>query len=213
MLNGVPVSLLSACFLTLIHSHEQLRLASVRVVEAISVWRQDAQAADVKSRSSTLGQGDLQKPQALSKTSATDRKETQASLFADEPQPGVLSRSLESGQQEAGDIPASTTTVDLQCCSRDEAREFDSPDSPQTIAVEPRREQKLTGSSGESRNAAGTGGGDGRVAKGRWVVTMMVPGRKLWESSPAMVSQYKRFRRSRQEPKIARDQVRYRARC
>jgi len=36
---------------------------------------------------------------------------------------------------------------------------------------------------------------------------MMVPGRKLWDSSPAMVSQHKRFRRSRQNPKIARDQV------
>lgn len=46
------------------------------------------------------------------------------------------------------------------------------------------------------------------AATGRWVVTMMVPGRKLWGSSPAMVSQYKRFRRSRQEPKIAKDQVR-----
>lgn len=45
------------------------------------------------------------------------------------------------------------------------------------------------------------------VSDGKWVVTMMVPGRKLWGSSPAMLSQYKRFRRSRQEPQIARDQV------
>lgn len=49
--------------------------------------------------------------------------------------------------------------------------------------------------------------GSGQVAKGRWVVTMMVPGRKLWGSSPAVLSQYKRFRRSSQQPKIARDQV------
>lgn len=60
---------------------------------------------------------------------------------------------------------------------------------------------------GESNTVKGRGGG-GRGAKGRWVATMMVPGRKLWDSSPAMMSQYKRFRRSRQDPKIARDQVR-----
>lgn len=59
---------------------------------------------------------------------------------------------------------------------------------------------------GESNRTEGEGGGD-RVSMGRWVVTMMVPGRKLWDSSPAMMSQYKRFRRSRQDPKIARDQV------
>lgn len=59
---------------------------------------------------------------------------------------------------------------------------------------------------GES-NAVEGGGGVGRGVKGRWVATMMVPGRKLWDSSPAMMSQYKRFRRSRQGPKIARDQV------
>lgn len=61
------------------------------------------------------------------------------------------------------------------------------------------------GKSGVARTGEGCGG---RVSKGKWVVTMMVPGRKLWGSSPAMVSQYKRFRRSRQAPKIARDQVR-----
>lgn len=59
---------------------------------------------------------------------------------------------------------------------------------------------------GES-NPVEAGGGGGRGGKGRWVTTMMVPGRKLWDSSPAMMSQYKRFRRSRQDPKIARDQV------
>lgn len=59
---------------------------------------------------------------------------------------------------------------------------------------------------GERKPVEGQGG-VGRGAKGRWVTTMMVPGRKLWDSSPAMMSQYKRFRRSRQDPKIARDQV------
>lgn len=64
------------------------------------------------------------------------------------------------------------------------------------------------GSRPRESNPIEGGGGAGRVAKGRWVATMMVPGRKLWDSSPAMMSQYKRFRRSRQDPKIARDQVR-----
>lgn len=65
-----------------------------------------------------------------------------------------------------------------------------------------------TGGSGKGESNPVEGGrGIGRGAKGRWVATMMVPGRKLWDSSPAMMSQYKRFRRSRQDPKIARDQV------
>lgn len=63
------------------------------------------------------------------------------------------------------------------------------------------------GSAPGEGNPVERGGGGGRGSRGRWVVTMMVPGRKLWDSSPAMMSQYKRFRRSRQDPKIARDQV------
>ncbi|CAM9711411.1 unnamed protein product, partial [Choristocarpus tenellus] len=43
--------------------------------------------------------------------------------------------------------------------------------------------------------------------EGRWAVSLSVPGRRLYDSSPAVVSQYKRFRRSRQPPKIARDQL------
>lgn len=71
---------------------------------------------------------------------------------------------------------------------------------------EPRKPDMMMAGSRGDRNAS-EGRGSGRVAKGRWVVTMMVPGRKLWGSSPAVLSQYKRFRRSSQQPKIARDQV------
>ena len=49
--------------------------------------------------------------------------------------------------------------------------------------------------------------GNHHVARITWVVTMMVQGRKLWESSPAVRSKYKRFCRTRQDTKIARNQV------
>lgn len=78
------------------------------------------------------------------------------------------------------------------------------------VATGKRKAGKMSGAvAGDGRDCKDGGrGSGGRVAKGRWVATMMVPGRKLWDSSPAMMSQYKRHRRSRQDPKIARDQVR-----
>lgn len=45
------------------------------------------------------------------------------------------------------------------------------------------------------------------VSGRKWAVTLTVSGRRLWESSPAMLSRYKRFRRGRQEAKIAKNQV------
>lgn len=117
-----------------------------------------------------------------------------------------LPRACESGQSEEGGGVDVTAPQDLSwpnCSGSDgdnDQREVATRDN------EARKPDMTVGGSRGPRNAS-EGRGSGRVAKGRWVVTMMVPGRKLWGSSPAVLSQYKRFRRSSQQPKIARDQV------
>lgn len=125
----------------------------------------------------------------------------------------TLPRASESGQsKERGDVDVTAPQgLSLPTCSGDDG-DNDQRGPPhgsrEVVAMdnEPGKRDVVMGGSRGPRNAS-EGRGSGRVAKGRWVVTMMVPGRKLWGSSPAVLSQYKRFRRSSQQPKIARDQV------
>lgn len=202
----------------------QIRLASVRVVEAVSVWREDVKSARLQSLSkpttfaqrhdspkSGTGSGSNDDSNSvLDKTDMpTDRKrgkenrsdngdgyfheEKETHSHRDDPIQGYTL----SDEQTQGDLRRDMDTAERVQNSR--------PQSTQRISKKRVRDTKV------SRQAKGDGSGDDRrsigASNGKWVVTMMVPGRKLWGSSPAMVSQYKRFRRSRQDPRIARDQV------
>lgn len=64
-----------------------------------------------------------------------------------------------------------------------------------------------TRGSGVSAGKQANEGGNCGAAREMWVVTMMVPGIKLWGPSPAMGSKYKRFCRSREDLKIEKKQV------
>eukprot|EP00903_Cladosiphon_okamuranus_P008959 g8573.t1 len=176
---------------------DQLRLASVRVVEAICRWREDIQAA--RMASSPLcddGGGEGEAP-----------GNTIINGVEHHPDASLSQQQLEGGGSIGVGVGDPTN-----CSGNDQAKLFD--DKIFSSAQTRKRPGKLNsvgggaGGSGKlESNTVERGREVGRGAKGRWVATMMVPGRKLWDSSPAMVSQYKRFRRSRQDPKIARDQL------
>lgn len=208
---------------------EQLRLASVRVVEAVFLWREDIQASRTTSSPPSDGGDHLptmpQNPPSSTAagaatgaaSAATGRQGEQevggTTVRNGEEHPGTLL----SQQQLRGEGDIATGAGDSTCRSgNDQAIDLDQ-ENPSTGKTRKRpgapsggNGSGSTGGGGSGQgtsNPAEAGGGVGRGVKGRWVATMMVPGRKLWDSSPAMMSQYKRFRRSRQDPKIARDQV------
>lgn len=171
------------------------------MIEAICLWRQDVLEARAESTLRPLTREDLQPPHALGKAPAPDGRDGGRNKpTSNHPSDMLLQASMPEKEGEGhgeGDNP---------CFGEKYCREGLTGPRQVNNAGKPCT-HKLAGGSGSPRKLTRGGAGDGRVAKGRWVVTMMVPGRKLWGSSPAMVSQYKRFRRSRQEPKIARDQV------
>ena len=186
----------------------------MRVVEAISVWRQEVPTAKTSDfPSDPLGQAASKRPQGLAGASSVavqqDGGGTKISLCEEEHRQDIPC-APEPGQSEAG---GDATAQDLRSskCSRDGSDQIKPPRGSlevsmiNNVANELHPPDMVVRGSRGPRNASEPG--SGRVAKGRWVVTMMVPGRKLWGSSPAVLSQYKRFRRSSQQPKIARDQV------
>ncbi len=201
-------------------NNSQLRLASVRVVEAVCLWRNDidmqAERTNSAPSSGPPGRG----------KDATTNGDAEESARA--PSQHQHLEDVGIGDAEGVDDPPSPRqpfgendrSGDLD--DRDEAAVFS--DMPQArnnhghkgsrSKAARKQTAKMAAAAGGvdvsilgKSNPVGGKSGGGRVAKGRWVATMMVPGRKLWDSSPAMMSQHKRFRRSRQNPKIARDQV------
>eukprot|EP00752_Nemacystus_decipiens_P007282 g6518.t1 len=201
---------------------DQLRLASVRVVEAVCLWREDVQATRMTSSPSTMPHN----PPSTGAGTATgryggDKGATPVGTSVDENGEEGLPGTALPQQQPGGEDGVATGVVGDSASHSDidQAKGLD--DEISNIGKTHKRPGGPSGGSagggGEGGGGSGSrrgegnhteaGGGEGRGVKGRWVATMMVPGRKLWDSSPAMLSQYKRFRRSRQDPKIARDQL------
>lgn len=200
----------------------------MRVVEAIGVWRRDVSTtkADFPTRRSPLKYPqEVSAGACASATTAADREGDGGGtkkIVGGEAWEGFPRASGSPGgasSEEGTSSVAAPQGLSSPIFSRDgddvgdnqtephgmqEIR--DSRDEVGGVNEPPRKPDTAGGGSREPRTVIG-GGGSGRVGKGRWVVTMMVPGRKLWGSSPAVLSQYKRFRRSSQQPKIARDQV------
>lgn len=176
----------------------------MRVVEAVCFWRKDVQSARIESLSNPATRSDLPPERAPGKTYSRDRSETRVEDNASEEKTGVMLQGMVSGELDEGDAASGELHIQggIECADQ-EARCTKSTQRSQTS-----KRKQASSAGGSSTSAGGEDGGiNDRRAKGKWVVTMMVPGRKLWGSSPAMMSQYKRFRRSRQNPKIARDQV------
>lgn len=186
--------------------HSQLRLASVRVVEAVCLWREDTQAKRLKAALSSNGNtssAPITQDGKIPKVNG-DKGEPSGALEA---QDSTSSSLASSDRRQGEENNREKSGVEPRCPTDDQSGDLDENDSGNTDRrIKPQKAPPALGN--HSERGGGGGGGGGRVAKGRWVATMMVPGRKLWDSSPAMMSQYKRFRRSRQDPKIARDQVR-----
>ncbi|CAM9717536.1 unnamed protein product, partial [Ectocarpus sp. 13 AM-2016] len=185
--------------ISLLRVLDQLRLASVRVVEAVCLWREDTQAQRVKSALSSKGNISSAPRTRDGKIPKVDagKGAPSGALEAQEP---TLSSLTASDRRQGEENNGENAGVESRCPADDLAEDKSGntedrtkpPNAPVALGCHSKRD--------------GCGRG-GRCAKGRWVATMMVPGRKLWDSSPAMMSQYKRFRRSRQDPKIARDQL------
>ncbi|CAM9262801.1 unnamed protein product, partial [Hapterophycus canaliculatus] len=201
---------------------DQLRLGSVRVVEAICVWREDRRATRAESTS----------PCSTSGTRPPAPRPQDSSMAVKGPG-GESMHDGEGGGSHAPSHESSFCPSVSGCSPEDESSEHDFPSNStepvssvnptssyasvndqagyqpnkacsSDMAIDKRKAGKISEALAGDSSGGGSGG---RVAKGRWVATMMVPGRKLWDSSPAMMSQYKRHRRSRQEPRIARDQL------
>ncbi|CAM9852836.1 unnamed protein product [Scytosiphon promiscuus] len=203
---------------------DQLRLASVRVVEAICVWREDRRAARAKPASSHSSSGT--RPSVPGSQGASGAAYRQGGQPIDGGHGGGTHAPahdhdlcpLASGPQAENGFPEDSvsgsntgfssvdpTPSDLSVTNQTGNKECNG--CSDKTAINKRKIGKLLDApdGGGMIDKGGINGG--RIAKGRWVATMMVPGRKLWDSSPAMMSQYKRHRRSRQDPKIARDQL------
>ncbi|CBN77134.1 hypothetical protein Esi_0036_0099 [Ectocarpus siliculosus] len=188
--------------ISLLRLLDQLRLASVRVVEAVCLWREDTQAQRVKSALSSNGNISSEPRTQDGKIPKVNagKGEPSGALEAEEPTPSSLAS---SDRRQGGGNNGEYSGVESRCPMDDQCGDLDENSSGNTdLRIKPPKAPVALGSHSERG-----GGGGGQSAKGRWVATMMVPGRKLWDSSPAMMSQYKRFRRSRQDPKIARDQL------
>lgn len=194
-----------------------MRLASVRVVEVVCLWREDVQAARTTYPSKSISL----EPPSEDHSKNSDNQRVKVPEPPHEEQPGTSSEM--SGEQpkwkrvgvdgvghERNTSDTNTTSVNCEAPSgpggNDHVAESAGPSTG--VGNEKTRDGKLArGEGGMPQNLAQARGGGDHATKGKWLVTMMVPGRKLWGSSPAMVSQYKRFRRSRQDPRIARDQL------
>lgn len=202
----------------------QIRLASVRVVEAVSVWREEVKAARLQSLSKSpafaqnhdsplLGAGsgnNNDSNSVVDKTGIpTDRKGEEEN--GSENREGCLYQEKESDAPKGYPIRGYTPNDEQmhvglgKCMDNFESVQHSTPESRKEPNKKRTRDAEASGQGG--RDAHGGDRGSTGTSNGKWVVTMMVPGHKLWGSSPAMMSQYKRFRRSRQDPRIARDQV------
>lgn len=190
---------------SLIYSNEQLRLASVEVVEAICGWRLDEQAARIQSAPHSSNRGKLKTPRAHDRALSRDPHHGGDKNKISSGLQGILLQSSALESQEEGVDPLENAKLTHHLGDGDQEQGLTDQLRGNSSGT-PRKHRLEEGSEKAGRCSIDVGAGS-CVAKGRWVVTMMVPGRKLWGASPAMVSQYKRFRRSRQEPKIARDQV------
>lgn len=194
-----------------------MRLASVRVVEAVCLWREDVQAARTAPPSKPIPL----EPRSRGGSKHVDNQRIQVpEVRHDEKPEKPRQKSGEPLEWKHGDTDiveqdrkasdANLTAIDHSTPSDSRGKDHGAglAESSTGGGDKKARDSKLTqyGGGGPGNLAQARGRGD-RAAKGKWVVTMMVPGRKLWGSSPAMASQYKRFRRRRQDPKIARDQL------
>lgn len=194
-----------------------MRLASVRVVEAVCLWREDVQAARTTHPSKSIPL----EPPSEDQSKNGDNQRVKVPEVPHQEQPGTLSQnSVDQPEWRGGGTDGvghegntSDTNLTLVNCdapsgSRGNDHVAGSAGPSTGVGNDRTRDGKLArGGGGVPRNLAQARGGGDHATKGKWLVTMMVPGRKLWGSSPAMVSQYKRFRRSRQDPRIARDQL------
>lgn len=202
-------------------ARKQLRLASVRVIEAVCRWREDMQATRTNAALPSSSSGRPHKPKEKKHTSD---QESQGAESQQQHRQQEEEEEVNSNDEAAGGVEPSPALHSGNDQSPEKNLDgYDTPLAPEVSAPnhKTRKRKKQTNRIGSGGGGGGPGGGEsnptegggGRVTTGRWVVTMMVPGRKLWDSSPAMMSQYKRFRRSRQDPKIARDQVWYSVYC
>lgn len=199
---------------------EKLRLASVRVVEAVTLWREDVKAIRLDLLSNlppTLADDDHPSliPGELTSKSREDHGNVGISIFKEResdkgscPHRRKGHSALEDDQEIAEGEIKFPTYHNTQGSLTDGVMDLDAVHKKLSRQGPNRQKRKAFEGAEGSAKAKGSGGGVGVPYNGKWVVTMMVPGRKLWGSSPAVLSQYKRFRRIRQDPKIARDQVR-----
>lgn len=200
------------------------------MVEAICVWREDGRAERTEcdpSRSIASGTRPLgSKPGEFSAAASRHGSEPiednsrEGGLHAPSHENSVCSlassrqpgdgRSEDNFRDNKIDDNSSIDMMSLDPSVSNQTGDQQDKGCSDNVAIDKQRAGKLSQAlaGGDRGSKDGSRGRGGRVAKGRWVATMMVPGRKLWDSSPAMMSQYKRHRRSRQDPKIARDQVR-----
>lgn len=208
-------------------NNSQLRLASVRVVEAVCLWRNDidmqAARANPAPPSAPPGRGEHAPANAHEEEAAgTLSQHQQIENVGIGGASGVDGASSPRRPLGENDRSEDLDDGDEAALFLDPPQERNNhgPKGSSRISEVARKQTAKTAGGGGGSGSGGGGGsipgrnnpvggksGGGRVSKGRWVATMMVPGRKLWDSSPAMMSQHKRFRRSRQNPKIARDQV------
>ncbi|CAM9271234.1 unnamed protein product, partial [Discosporangium mesarthrocarpum] len=176
----------------LVNILNQLRLASVKVVEAISYWQKDEQAVRL---------GALSGLENSNKKDLLPATEEGLELSDGEGERGDTQQ-IEMPQETAGPSPSSSLSVsEGQSSSMGRQKN----DSSSTTASSQEKGIKLVHGQGVAKDNHSNVQRD--TEGGLWAVTLSVPGRRLYESSPAVLSQYKRYRRSRQEPKIARDQV------
>lgn len=161
---------------------QQLRLASVRVVEAVCLWRKDikTQTFDRHYVKSGTSRGKA-RGKAKVKLSSLESKAVATSWRV----------------REKFNITAAAHEDDIQGDIREPKGDLNKAQSADRMR-----------SSGVSAGKQANEGGDcGTMAREMWVVTMMVPGIKLWGPSSAMGSKYKRFCRGREDLKIEKKQV------
>lgn len=169
---------------------QQLRLASVRVVEAACLWQKDikSQTRLRTNNKSSLDHHHLKGP-ARGKGEIKHKLESRA-----------VATSRRVGEKTNTDGYAAAAAAhegDIQ-------GEIYEPKGD----LSKRQPADRARASGVSAGKQADRGGDCSAAREMWVVTMMVPGIKLWGPSPAMGSKNKRFRRSREDLKIEKKQVR-----